>query len=293
MRVTAGNARAFILNYRSNGRERRFTIGPWPEWSALAARERAKELRRAIGKGEDPLAEREQLRTDPTFGEVVKEYLRIESSKQKRGKEYARMLEREALPRWRNLSKRRDVIALVEKKAETAPISANRLLELIRRVYNFATRRDIVEANPCALVQKPGQEHAKDRVLSRDEIKTFWEALDGQWFTQHTAAALRLILLTAQRPGEAIAMRWEQLDLEGGWWTIPAEGVKNGLAHRVPLNHTAREILGALPRTSPWVFPSDINGQHVHRNALGLALRRARLRPSEPLTVAHLSPRTT
>ncbi|MDA1235755.1 MAG: integrase arm-type DNA-binding domain-containing protein, partial [Acidobacteria bacterium] len=209
LRVTAANARAFILNYRIAGRERRYTLGLWPEWSATAARERAKELRRDIDRGEDPLAEREQLRTDPTFGEVVEEYLRIEASKQKRSKEYARMLEREALPQWRNLRaadiKRRDVIALVEKKAETAPISANRLLELIRRVYNFAIRRDIVEANPCALVQKPGQEHAKDRVLSRDEIRTFWEALDGQWFTQHTAAALRLILLTAQRPGEVIA----------------------------------------------------------------------------------------
>lgn len=68
LRVTASESRAFVLSYRFHGRERRITIGSWPEWSATAAREHAKELRRAIDRGEDPLAERETLRSDPTFG---------------------------------------------------------------------------------------------------------------------------------------------------------------------------------------------------------------------------------
>ena len=294
LRITAAGARAFVLNYRVHGRERRLTIGSWPEWSATAARERAKELCRAIDRGEDPLAQKEQFRTDPTFGELVKEYFRVEASKQKGRSNYERMLEKDALPKWRNIRaaeiKRRDVMSLIEKKAESAPITANRLFELIRRVFNFAIRRDLVEANPCALVKKPGVERSKDRVLSRDEIKTFWEALDGLHFSDQTAAALRLILVTAQRPGEVASMRWENVDLKAGWWTIPSEQAKNDLAHRVPLNGVAREILASLPSVSPWVFPSPEQGQHMHRNAIAMALRRARVRAKSPLTVSNFSP---
>lgn len=294
LRVTAGDARAFVLNYRTNGRERRLTLGPWPEWSATAARERVKDLRRTIDLGEDPLAQKEHLRTDPTFGELVTEYLKVEASQQKGKANYKRMLEKDALPVWRNLRaaaiKRRDVIALIEKKAETAPITANRLFELIRRVFNFAIRRDVLESNPCNLVRKPGVERSKDRVLSHQEIKALWEALDGPWFTSQTAAALRLILVTAQRPGEVASMRWENVDLEDGWWTIPSERAKNDLAHRVPLNKTAREILASLPLASPWIFPSPKEGKHVHRNAIAMAIRRARGRATDPLTVNDFSP---
>jgi integrase len=293
LRVTAGNARAFVLNYRTNGRERRLTIGPWPEWSATAAREHAKELRRTIDRGEDPLSAKEQLRKDPTFGELVAEYLRVEASKQKRSEEYARIFKHDALPHWRNLRaadiRRRDVIALIERKAETAPVAANRLFELIRRMFNFAVRRDILETNPCALVKKPTEEKSKERVLSHEEIEAFWKALDGPWFTPLAAAALRLILVTAQRPGEVATMRWENLDL-AGWWTIPGDVAKNGLSHRVPLNETARDILETLPKVSPWVFPSPTEGEHAHRNSLGVVVRRARLRKPDPLTVNNFSP---
>ena len=204
------------------------------------------------------------------------------------------MLRRDALPEWRNTHvtdlRRRDIIALIENKAQSAPIAANRLLELIRRVFNFAIRREIVEANPCVQVKKPGVERAKDRVLSRIEIGELWLSLDGEWFTDHCAAALKLILATAQRPGEVITMCWENADLKGGWWTIPAARAKNDLAHRVPLNETTLQILESLPRISSWVFPSPRKDQPMHRNALGLALRRARKRCADPLEVCDFSP---
>jgi integrase len=183
------------------------------------------------------------------------------------------------------------VIALVEKKAETAPIAANRLLELLVRLFNFAIDRELLDANPCARVQKPGgRESSRDRVLSPDEIRELWNALDRQWFTEQTAAALRLILVTAQRPGEVVSIRREDLDLSEGWWTIPAERAKNGLAHRVPLNGRARETLESLPDVSPWVFPSPGRDQHIHRDALAIAIRRARQRHTDPLKIEDFSP---
>jgi len=85
-----------------------------------------------------------------------------------------------------------------------------------------------------------------------------WSALDGE--DAHTASLFKLHLLTMQRGGEVKAMRWEDTDLEDGWWTIPAERSKNKLAHRVPLSAQALAVLHELQRTraegSSWVFPS-------------------------------------
>ncbi len=296
LRTTAAAARAFILNYRADGRERRLTIGPWPEWSATAARERAKELRRQVDVGSDPLADREARRGEPTFGELVADYLDREGKKQKSFREYKRILEKDALPKWRSVRvvdiRRRDVIALIEEKAQDAPIAANRLFELVRRVFNYAIRRDVVDANPCAQVKKPGEERSKDRVLGREELRALWSALDGPNFTVSTASALRLILLTGQRPGEVLGMRWEDVDLEAGLWTIPGDRAKNGLSHRVPLNESALAILKATPPVASWVFPSHVGDQPVHRNALALALRRARSeeKRSDRLRIAPFTP---
>lgn len=70
LRVTHGGARAFILDYRANGRQRRLTIGSFPDWSVAAARERAKELRRAVDLGEDPMADRHARREASTMAEL-------------------------------------------------------------------------------------------------------------------------------------------------------------------------------------------------------------------------------
>src|SRR4051812_30141991 len=67
LRVTAGNARSFILNYRSNGSERRLTIGAVGAWTVAQARERARELRRRIDQGQDPLQQRQDERGAPTI----------------------------------------------------------------------------------------------------------------------------------------------------------------------------------------------------------------------------------
>jgi hypothetical protein len=76
VRVNRSGVRAFTLDYRFAGRQRRMTIGRWPEWSVTAARERAKELRREIDLGEDPLAHRDDYREAPRIEELIERYLR-------------------------------------------------------------------------------------------------------------------------------------------------------------------------------------------------------------------------
>ena len=70
-RIQPSGNRAFTLDYRFSGRQRRMSIGRWPEWSVTAARERAKELRRMIDEGQDPLAAKEELREAPRISDMI------------------------------------------------------------------------------------------------------------------------------------------------------------------------------------------------------------------------------
>ncbi len=103
-------------------------------------------------------------------------------------------------------------------------------------------------------LSKPGAETQRDRVLSEDEIRAVWSACDAA--PGIIADAFRLMLLTVQRRGEVLSMRWQ--DVDGAWWTIPAEVAKNGRSHRVPLSPQALAILERRRQRGkgPWVFPS-------------------------------------
>lgn len=160
---------------------------------------------------------------------------------------------------------RRDVRELIDEVALRAPIMANRVLALVRKMFNFGIERDWLEANPCQMVKRAAPERQRDRVLNEDEIRSLWAALDDE--SPLVAALFRVRILTAQRGGEVHGASWAEVDLTSGWWTIPAERSKNGLAHRVPLSPQAVRILRAWrPKAgdSTWVFPSSHKkGPHI------------------------------
>ena len=266
VRVTANGAKSFVLGYSVDGRERRMTIGKYPAWSATAARQRVRELRQLIDRGVDPLGDKLQRRQAPTFADIAKEYLERHAVNKKSGKEYAAALEREVLPEWGRRKaediKRRDVIALVEAKAKSAPIAANRLLALVRGMYNWAISRDLLEYNPCFQVKPPAKEQSRDRVLSADEIRVMWSALDDAPLTPTVVGILRFILVVGQRPGEVSTAEWTEVD--GDWWTIAGSKTKNQLAHRVPLSSLALEILSNQPQTSKYIFPCRYQRKNTH-----------------------------
>lgn len=277
LRVTANDARAFTLTYRIEGRQRRLTIGTWPAWTATAARERAKELRRQVDRGEDPLAEKQARREAPTFREIAAEYLEKHAAGKKSGYRDREYLERDVFPQWgaRKAADitRRDVIALIDGKAAATPTAGNRLLACIRKLFNWSISRDLLAANPCFQVKMPCRETRRDRVLTESEIASLWEKLTApKGLSPEVSAVLRLILLTAQRPGEVCAMEWAEIDRETGWWSIPAEKAKNGLAHRVFLAALALEQLPERGE-SRWVFPSPRGDKAIGVGALSHSIR--------------------
>src|SRR5579863_9727166 len=75
VRITASGARAFILNYRLRGREHRFTIGAWPDWSALKAVREARSLRQRVDRGEDPLKDRAPIPATKSISNVIDDFM--------------------------------------------------------------------------------------------------------------------------------------------------------------------------------------------------------------------------
>ena len=279
LRVSSGSARTWVVFYRFGGRMRRLSLGTYPLLKLADARAKAKEALAAVTQGDDPAAEKRAEREAPTFRELVSAYLEHHAKPKKRSwREDERMLQTYVPAAWFSMKAasitRRDIRELVESKARRTPVMANRLLACLHRTFNFGIRWDMTEANPCAMVQRPGLERSRDRVLTADEIRKVWRAAEAE--DEINAALFKLYFLTAQRGGELRSIRWEDIDLEEAVWTIPGERSKNGRPHRVPLSAPAIELLRALEAgrvdDEPWVFASV--GAGGYRATVAKALRR-------------------
>lgn len=250
LRVTGSGAKTWAVLYRHRGRMRRMTLGAASLVSLADARDRARDLIYAAGKGADPAAAKQDAKRATTVGELANLYIEKHAKPKKRSwKADDRDLRLKVLPTWKHRAivdiTRQDVRMLVEAIAEAgAPIRANRIAALLSKLFTFALDRDLVTASPAVKIPRPGTEQQRDRVYTDDEMRTLWAAWDA--LEAPMAAFYKLRLLTAQRGGEVAAMRWQDVDLTGGWWTIPAAGSKNKLAHRVPLSASVATIIETL-----------------------------------------------
>jgi integrase len=269
-RVRDGGAASWSIRYRFRGKFKRFTIGQYPEMVLAEARKRATAALLALNDGIDPtVAKQERIKAD-TVAELAQTYIEKHAKAKKRSwKVDEWMLNRDVLPLWKDrLARditRRDVRELVEAIAERGtPILANRVTALLSKLFKFACSRDMIDASPVVGVERPGTEQQRDRVLTDDELRQFWtatETLDAQM-----RAFWRLRLLTAQRGIEVNTMRWADVDLDGGWWTIPATTAKNKLSHRVPLSQPVIDLLKQLPRDTEFAL-DGARGKRQQREA--------------------------
>jgi integrase len=261
LRVNPSGSIVFFVRYRIGRHSRRQNLGTYPNVSLAAARAEAREVVHRAGHGEDPQRERLEARRAATFGDLAGDYLeRYARREKRRWKEDERILEKDLLPAWRNLPAgdidagdvHRVLDAIVDREAR---IMANRTRSLISRIFNFGIERRVVAHNPVAGVRPPARERSRQVVLSEDQLKALWAVWTAD--ATLTAAAFQLFLVTAQRETEVLTMRWQ--DVDGEWWCIPPEVVKNKLAHRVYLSPLAMAIVGRLRLSagdSPWVFAS-------------------------------------
>lgn len=258
LRITSAGGKVFIIRYTIDGRQRLKTIGDWPAWGLEQARIEAQRLLQQIQSGTDPLEEKSKRKAEPTIKELAGEWLDRHASGLKSERAIRSLIDGDLVkalgPRKVSDIRRRHVIEVIEAKAETAPRQAGHLLVYCRKMLDYAVDRDFIPANPLAGLKPasitvagkraPLRQVARGRILDQDEIRTFWNAAETCGMHLLTALALKLVLVTGQRPGEVAGMHVAEID--GTLWTIPAtRRGKTDTAHTVHLTATALALIEA------------------------------------------------
>jgi integrase len=290
--IYRGGGRAFTLDYRYAGRQRRMTFGRWPEWSVSAARERAKELRREIDAGGDPLAQRETKREAPRVTDLIERYCAehlpklsarsVADQKSALAKIVAPVWGRKLVTEITQTDVDKLLTLIAEGRArphkekpnnrarklqgaKPTPVRANRIGEVLRKMFTLAVQWGWCEDNPAQRFHRR-TETPRERFLSKEEIASLAAALDGAE-DRRAADIIRMCMLTGARLGEVRQSRFDQFNLEQLSWSKPPAMTKQRRVHRVPISdETAaivRQRLLLVPKGATWLFPGDTPGQPV------------------------------
>ena len=293
--VLPAGGRYWRLKYRHAGKEKLLALGVYPAVSLKQARERADEAHKILAAGLDPSAKRkaDKARTEheaaSTLQAVAADWLRHQSARwtPHTAQAIAQSLRTYIFP---TLGRRtlvsitpRELKQVVQSiEATGAGDTAARVLQRVKAIYRWALTQDRIDSNPMVDVV-PTEVLKPHKVMHRlalpeREVPAFLANLaqyDGDTVTTN---ALRLLMLTAVRPGELRGARWVEFDLAGAVWLIPAERMKMKIEHRVPLSRQALAVLQAMqPLTGnkELVFPSpSYPGKPLSENTFNSALAR-------------------
>ena len=269
LRHSHAGTKAWFLMTRVDGRQIRVTVGRYPSLGLAGARKRSREMMRLADEGIDPRHveqdRRHQKETEArnTFGLLAEEFmakhvrpnLRISTAR-----EYQRILFSTDTRAWRTRPivsiQKRDILVLLEGvRARGTKSSAPLALAYLRKFFNWCADGDVINTPPTDRVRLERRARSRDRVLTLEELKLVWAAIDGE--PGVFGALFKLLLLTGQRRGEVAGMIWDELrelDTAEPIWEIPGARTKNHRGHLVPLSLPAAKILCSLPRTSSFVF---------------------------------------
>ena len=263
VRIASGGTKAYVLDYRANGRRRLATLARCSEISLEQAREMAGRDLVAIRSGEaDPVRDRAERIAAPTVNDGLDRFFRefvprrIEQGRMKPRtvRDYTAQANRTVRPALGNLKIADVTRADVERAvAKRGPVQRNRTLALISRLFAVFEQWEYrpQHTNPARLVERTLEE-PRERVLAPSEIEAIGKALAAH---EHpfTVAAIRFLMLTGWRNGEALAMEWDDVNLETG--EIVLATTKTGRAVRT-VDAMALGAIADLPRVNrvPGVF---------------------------------------
>jgi integrase len=266
VRVTAAGARSFILNYRIGRRERRLTIGSFPDWSLSSAAKAAKELKQKIDSGIDPLAERQERRDAVTVDQLcdifIEEHLPKKAAATQR--DYKQIIDTYIRPDLKHepvsdidFVHANRIFRKVSKSGKRT--TANRVMAVMSKMFTEAQKLRFTTVNPTKGVEK-NDEVKRERFLDVKEVTRLIDAL-ASLKDRQAADIFRLILLTGCRKTEALAATWSMFDLSEGTWTKPSHHTKQKKVHKVPLSAPTRQLLSEIKgkaetEGSDFVFPA-------------------------------------
>ncbi len=258
--VQPSGMKSWALRYRLHGRPSKFTLGPYPAIGLAKARDLGRAALEGVAAGVDPAAGRRAQKVAMEQGggndfksvaaRFIERYAK-QNTREATWKEYERLLDVNIVPRWRSKPieaiTSADVVALLDGIVDSGTaVLANRILAVIRRLFNWTVERGLLDRSPCEKIKAPAAEVSRDRVLADAEIRLIWQACDSQGWP--FGPFVKLLLLTGQRRNEVAQATWAEIDIAGRLWTIPKERTKNGIAQDVQLSAAALEILNGLPR---------------------------------------------
>jgi len=275
VRVSPKGKKSWLISYRFNGIKKKFTFGTYPEISLKDARTKAAALLKDIDSGIEPNEVKRGYQEAETFSCLWEQYLKspsyrdkVETTQKEDQRKYDTLL-KDTLGGMKLIDIRKKHLSMVlGSLAENSPVSANRLFSLLSVLFKLALNKDLIEQHPMFGMDKPAKEKPRHRYLSKDEIKLLWPKFDT--CRPNVRDIFKLILLTCQRPGEVMGMKWSELNLEKSIWTLPADRTKSKRhAHLVPLSPQVIAILE--PRKSnksDFVFPSNPGAACGHTSNL-------------------------
>ena len=279
VRITPKGTKAYVLDYRMNGRRHRVVLARTAEISLEEVRKRAGAERVRVRAGEsDLLTRRREARASPTVNEGLERFFaeyvparlaagRMAPRTVDGYRQQATRYLRPALGR-RQIADitRHDIERMVAPLATTAPVQRNRVLAFTSRLFrlfeDWALRPQ--HTNPTRGIER-AREEARDRVLTASEMTALGAALARAQNDQPAAVAeIRLAALTGLRIGEVLAMRWEHLDTEHHAVVLPH--TKTGRrVHGLPV--AALELLTGLPRINGYVFTTGRDAAITYQTA--------------------------
>jgi integrase len=293
----SGSGKSWLFRYMRNGRAHAMGLGPYPEISLADARDRAFAARRLIKRdGIDPLEQRQAVRAAAkpaavhrlTFRECAEAYLATNSKwrNAKHAAQWRTTLETYVYPVLGPMPVAEVDTAAVLRVLEpiwwTKTETASRIRGRIEKVLAWATVKGhrsgdnparwtghLKEALPARMEIAPVNHH---RALPYAGVPAFMAELARR--TGMAARCLEFTILTAARSGEAIGARWSEIDLTARTWMIPAERMKAGQLHVVPLSDRVLELLSMLPRSSDLVFEGARVSRPICDVAMTMVLRR-------------------
>jgi integrase len=297
---------SWILRYQIDHIERWMGLGALADFSLDEVRARAKAARQLLADGIDPKVHRDAERAKrqaetraqqaiPTFKEAAERYFQVHGPKWKNlkhARQFLSSLKAYAFPRLGALRvdaiTTDDVLKALEPVWRRIPETASRTRGRVESVLSWAIANNYRDGpNPArwadnlehllpAVTQIKARAANHHAALPYAELPAFMSALRTR--EGISARALEFTILTAARTGEVTGARWDEIDLRARVWTVPADRIKGGREHRVPLSDAAIALLDALPRErgNEFVFIGRRAGEGLGHVALGGVLQRMR-----------------
>lgn len=289
--LSAKGTASWTLRFRYGGKAKELTLGRYPDMSLADARKIAGEKRVEVSKGIDVAGAKRiaklEAKSARTIAQLSDDYLRDLVKRGKSDKSIGWHVSAYIKPKFGNRNiddlRPKEILNHFQELAESKPSTARSVFGTLRRMYEYAVARQIVEFSPAATIKLYviATKAPRERNLSPDELTNLLRGLSKpeNALSEAQQIAIRMLILTLGRKSEVIRMPWTEYDEETGIWTLPDSRAKNGRTHLVPLPRQATALLKrmkTLSANADYVFPGRTSNSPMSANTLNERMTRSK-----------------